>query len=349
MKMSAQDQSTEQKQAPLGDAPPKDVLNAVAMILKEWPESINLLRAMVKVQCKEQTHWTYPWEGFTYLDFPGWNPWDLARVLRTGILECVSPDSKRNAYRLADLTAAEKAIEAFKDLVPVVSANGDVVRGPLEVSDDLFDEIVGYEDLKKHFLKALRGGIPVHCLLWGVPGSAKTMFMTALERLDGALFVPMSTATKAGLAQALMEHRPRILLVDEVDKCSREDISVLLTLMEQGFVKETKCGRSQAKVYVNSYVFMACNDVRHIDPALLDRPQPFYFKAYTREQFTATVVAVLKRRFDRGPELAEYVALRAWADLGYRNVRAALNIGKVATSKADVDEQVQLLMIYRKE
>ena len=41
----------------------------------------------------------------------------------------------------------------------------------------LFDSIVGYEGIKRSFLRSLNSKEPVHILLVGPPGQAKTLFL----------------------------------------------------------------------------------------------------------------------------------------------------------------------------
>jgi MoxR-like ATPase len=41
----------------------------------------------------------------------------------------------------------------------------------------VFDEVVGYEGIKRTFLRALNSDEPVHVLLVGPPGHAKTLFL----------------------------------------------------------------------------------------------------------------------------------------------------------------------------
>jgi predicted ATPase with chaperone activity len=48
----------------------------------------------------------------------------------------------------------------------------------------LFDEIVGFEDVKLLFEMAIKAERPVHLLLCGPPSSGKSLFMSALTRLE---------------------------------------------------------------------------------------------------------------------------------------------------------------------
>jgi len=42
---------------------------------------------------------------------------------------------------------------------------------------DTFDKIIGYEGIKRTFLRSLNSKEPVHILLVGPPGQAKTLFL----------------------------------------------------------------------------------------------------------------------------------------------------------------------------
>ncbi|GAH36784.1 unnamed protein product, partial [marine sediment metagenome] len=58
-----------------------------------------------------------------------------------------------------------------------------------EIPDDLFDFILGHDDVKDVFWKSLNSEEPVHILLVGPPSSSKTMFA-------GELATPISTFSR---------------------------------------------------------------------------------------------------------------------------------------------------------
>ncbi len=65
-----------------------------------------------------------------------------------------------------------------------------------------FEEIVGHDDIKQIFVKAILSKRPVHLLLVASPGSAKTMFLTEIMRHHKtSYFVVGSNSTKAGLVK----------------------------------------------------------------------------------------------------------------------------------------------------
>ena len=49
----------------------------------------------------------------------------------------------------------------------------------------LFDDIVGFEDVKTLFEMAIKAERPVHLLLCGPPSSGKSLFMSSLINLKG--------------------------------------------------------------------------------------------------------------------------------------------------------------------
>ena len=104
-----------------------------------------------------------------------------------------------------------------------------------------FEEIVGHNDIKQIFVKAMHSKRPAHLLLVGSPGSAKTMFLTEIMRHHkDSYFVVGSNTTKAGLINQLFEGRPKLLLIDELEKMSITDQTSLLHLMETGIISELK-------------------------------------------------------------------------------------------------------------
>jgi holliday junction DNA helicase RuvB len=96
-----------------------------------------------------------------------------------------------------------------------------------------FENIVGNNDIELVLNKAILSERPIHVLLVGKPGCAKTMFLTEImRRLKNSYFTVGSNTTKAGLVNQLFEEEPKYLLIDELDKMSGNDQVSLLHLME---------------------------------------------------------------------------------------------------------------------
>src|SRR6266498_2906193 len=107
-----------------------------------------------------------------------------------------------------------------------------------------FENIVGNADTKLILNKAILSRKPVHVLLVGKPGCAKTMFLTEImHSFKSSMFLVGSNTTKAGLVNQLFERRPKIVLIDELEKMSNTDQTSLLHLMETGIISETKINK----------------------------------------------------------------------------------------------------------
>ncbi len=203
----------------------------------------------------------------------------------------------------------------------------------LQVILTLFDPIVGYDDVKDLFRRALTARRPVHVALQGPPASAKTLFLTEVGRLPGSFFVVGGSTSKAGLTDALLTYRPAYLLVDEIETITNpRDYATLLHLMENQQVVEAKYGRHHVEPMSVS-VFAAGNDLSRLDPALISRfggPKcVVHFKEYTPKEFLEVTVNVLVKREGVAPEFAKKVAE---AMLGIRtlDVRSAVHVARLA-------------------
>jgi Holliday junction DNA helicase RuvB len=87
----------------------------------------------------------------------------------------------------------------------------------------LFDDIIGFEDVKALFEIAIKAERPVHLLLCGSPSSGKSLFMSSLTRLERSYYVVGSSSTKSGIFDYLFEYRPRYFIIDELEKMNKKD------------------------------------------------------------------------------------------------------------------------------
>jgi predicted transcriptional regulator len=93
---------------------------------------------------------------------------------------------------------------------------------------------------------ALGSDEPVHILVSGAPASAKTLFLQALMTLKDSYFVDGSNTTKSRIIDYIFHNKPKILLIDKIDKMHVKDQSFLLNLMETGIISETKHKKTRA-------------------------------------------------------------------------------------------------------
>jgi Holliday junction DNA helicase RuvB len=211
---------------------------------------------------------------------------------------------------------------------------------------DSFKGIIGHNDIKKIFNKAVISKKPVHILLVGSPGSAKTSFILNINRiLKGSLFVTGSNTTKAGLINQLFETKPKFLLVDELEKMNRADQISLLHLMETVIISETKSNKTRQMV-LSSSVFASANSCDKIIEPLLSRFVVLKIPEYTFREFKEIVMFRLaKEGIQAGT--AERIANSVWLELKSRNVRDAIKISRLATKPEDIEDVVKVLKNYR--
>jgi len=202
--------------------------------------------------------------------------------------------------------------------------------GPVQIPNDLFSIIENMEDIKLLFERSLQSTQPVHVLLHGVPGSAKSTFLLELGRLPGAKYGLGSTSSKAGLRQVLMELQPRYLIIDELDKISSSmDYAVLLSLMETGIVtKDLFNGHEE--VHLTTWVFAAANRIKKIPEELLSRFVCLRIKRYSVKEFIQVARNVLVEREGHDEQYALEVAIAVVKDLNSRDIRTAIQVARLA-------------------
>jgi DNA replicative helicase MCM subunit Mcm2 (Cdc46/Mcm family) len=113
--------------------------------------------------------------------------------------------------------SVEKEITAGRNDTDNYSIKGN------HVHNDIFDNIIGYEDIKKLFFLSLESHKPIHILLVGPPASAKTLFMLSCMKLERSYFTLGTHSTRSGMVDYLFEKRPRFLIVDEIEHMSIRD------------------------------------------------------------------------------------------------------------------------------
>lgn len=97
----------------------------------------------------------------------------------------------------------------------------------LEVKENnIFDNIVGYPDIKKEFAKALDSSSPVSMLIVGPPGCGKSEFLKQIRNhYENEVFIDGSYGSKAGIFQVLYHKRPKYIL-DERELCYQGSRSI---------------------------------------------------------------------------------------------------------------------------
>src|SRR5438093_5786709 len=205
-----------------------------------------------------------------------------------------------------------------------------------------FENILGNDDIKLILNRAILSERPVHILLIGRPGSAKTMFLTPMiRRLKNSYFIVRSNTTKAGLVHQLFEKEPKHLLIDEIDKMSRDDQVSLLHLMETGIISETKVKKTR-ELKLISWVFASANSSDRIIEPLLSRFVVLEVPDYSFEEFTDIAI---KRLANEKIDLyiATIIAEKVCHELGSRDIRDVIKVGRLASDTQSVSNVIDII------
>jgi hypothetical protein len=283
----------------------------------------------------------------------GWEWSDVAnmyqiahRMIRLGICKIVSKSNKHTYYRLTDRQRATNLVKNSEkhfrgELLPVQPKTEDL-------PNDLFDNIVGYEDVKRLMKKVVVADTPIHLLLIGPPASAKTMFQMELEKLPGSYFTDGANVSKAGLNDILFNNEIRYLLIDEMEEMEDKDVAGLVSFMQTGRLSETKFGRSRIK-HSKTWVFGSCNTTERFSQKLLSRFLKLEFSLYSYDQFMEIVIRTLgKTRPGMTRTTAEKIGSAVWNKLGTKDMRDVVKIASlVDDNEKDLDFVIETLTKYK--
>lgn len=210
----------------------------------------------------------------------------------------------------------------------------------------LFDNIVGYNNVKRLFFLSFESQRPIHILLVGPPASAKTVFMLGCMKLERSYFTLGAHSTKSGMFEYLFDKRPRYLIVDEIEHMSIRDQTVLLSLMETGIITETKHMRSR-NTQLKTWVFATANGINNMLTPLLSRFLVLHFKQYKFESFLDISVHMLSQD-GISKDIANEVATQVWHKMRSKDIRDCIKVAHLSKTKDDVNWIVETLNQYSK-
>jgi len=264
-------------------------------------------------------------------------PATLNNLLLKGLLE---EKFHSNSYRGLLLTelGREQASSLTEPTKAYEKPQDEIMMSP----DEMFEDIIGHDDIKELLAAALPAEKPVHVLLAGPPALAKSLFLWDIERAYGeqAIWLVGSATSKAGLWDLVAEREPRILLIDELDKMSAADTAALLSLMEGGRLVRAKKGRT-LDVTVPIKVVAATNQVAKLSPELKSRFAVRKLKPYDAVGYRTVVKGVLVRREGANPELAHEIAQKLEGKS--LDVRDAVRVARLSP-RLDIDKAIRLLL-----
>jgi MoxR-like ATPase len=202
----------------------------------------------------------------------------------------------------------------------------------------IFDSIIGYEGIKRTFLRSLNSEESVHILLTGRPGQAKTLFLKCILETFGekkAFFTVGGNASKSGMIDVLFDLRPKYLLIDEIEHLRPEYQTMLLSLMETGILTQTMHQKIR-QIHLKTWVFATSNGRRKLSEPLLSRFRVMYLNDYDFSQFyEISVKRLLEEGLDKNA--ANEIAISVWEQLPNPNIRNCVQIGRLVKKESDTE------------
>ena len=263
---------------------------------------------------------------------------------------CILHNHKKVTHKNTYITALHKIFVSTDDEVPIgveVKETTPSVQSLQKTlkPEQIFDNIIGYQDIKKLFNLSFSSEKPVHILLVGPPASAKTLFMLECMRLERSYFTLGSHSTKSGMLDYLFEKRPRYLIIDEIEHMPVKDQTALLSLMEAGIVAETKYQKTR-KTQLKTWIFATSNNTERMLTPLLSRFLVLHFKQYKYESFHEVAVHLLCAQ-GTPKEIAAAVADAVWSKMKSKDIRDCIKIGHLAKTKDDINWIITTLQTYK--
>jgi len=264
---------------------------------------------------------------------------DIKRLLDEGMLIVALKTTNLTKYKLSD---------KGKNFVWATTMEREFTKIPASSVLEAMDLIVGFDDIKEAIANAVQSRRRINFLLEGPPACAKSLMLEGVRSSVPGAYIAFGSRTSAsGLSEALFEHQPSVLLLDEADKIHLDVYSVLLGLMESGEILETKSRKTRG-IKLETMLIAACNSVAKMPPEFLSRfALHVLFPTYTREEFIDVSRGFLAKVEDCPPELAELIG-RTVFDYELGDVRKARAVWQLmmAPTREEVQRVVQLMLKY---
>jgi DNA polymerase III delta prime subunit len=206
-----------------------------------------------------------------------------------------------------------------------------------------FDKIQGYDDLKQIVSRALNAEDNYNLLFIGPPASSKTLFLQGiLEIRKDAVYFDGSNTTNR-ILDVLEEERPKIILLDELDKMGKSWQNQLLNFMESGRVDVEQQRKQYHFEIKGAKIFATCNEINRLSKPLQSRFRKLFLPRYTEEQFLDVSEKVLPKT---SPSIARYIGASVWRNEG--DIRDCISIGKLLRKNDGSEEIAEIISTITK-
>jgi len=273
------------------------------------------------------------------------HPTKLYQLETKGYLYRVFDSNSTTKYAVANRGKVKRAIS---DLEQKFDGDAQVVTHNFPDRDELdgvFEDVVGYEDVKWLLKEALTSDDIVNILLVGPPGCGKTVFLRCISKLNRSAFINGKKTSEAGFADKMFDERPRYMCIDELDDMSTDDQVSLADYTEEGVLVETKGNNRKRELRTNTKTFATANSIDAIIDQIDNRFTDLHFDQYNLEEFKEVCRNIIPREYGHTEEKAEEIAEAVWEIDGFANVRKAEDVASLSRN-ADPKRVVGVLEDY---
>src|SRR5215470_564733 len=140
-------------------------------------------------------------------------------------------------------------------------------------------------------------------------------------RKDAVYFDGTNTTNR--ILDVLEQERPKIILIDEIDKAPKFLQNCILNFMESGKVDVEQQRKQYHFEIKGAKIFATANDINRLSKPLQSRFRKLFLPRYSEEQFLDVSEKVLPKI---SPSIARYIGVQVWKNGG--DIRDCISIGK---------------------
>jgi len=269
---------------------------------------------------------------------------DINRLLSEDLITQAHQSARIGRYDYSP--AMYRLSEKGRSLIFATTMEREFERVPAADILEAMSLIVGFDDIKQAISQAIETRRRINFLLEGPPACAKSLILEGVRSAVSSAYIAFGSRTSAsGLSDALFEHQPSILLLDEIEKMHNDCFSVLLGLMESGEILETKSKKTRG-IKLETMVIGACNSTAKMPPEFLSRfALHVFFPSYSRDEFIDVCRGFLTRAENCPEDIAVTIGKTVF-DYNLGDVRKARGVWQLMTTPtSDEVHRVAKLMV----
>jgi hypothetical protein len=228
----------------------------------------------------------------------------------------------------------------------------EVKDGSIKKEINIFDIIYGHDELKLIFYNAINEeSSPVHIMLTGARGTAKSLFLQAIKDNLSNVHYITNNSSGAGIMNYLSKHpNTRILCIDEFEKIPHNEANVLLDIMESQKLRSEKAvNNKQYDLDMDLRIFATSNNIKKLTPEMKSRFLIFHLKEYSYEQFVQVSKNLFEKKFPKKMHVSDTLIDAVWNKMKSNDVRDIIKLARLCRADSDIDKVIRALQKYSPE